>query len=116
MRPTFSGGDIVLCSRFDDLTCLEHHTLAVVVTPEEVLLKRTSPTEGGAVMVMRSDNPAYENQTISMDRVVEFWRVEMRMTRSVDDAVFKNGRRLSRLERDLSDLRVRVNNAARSNT
>ena len=114
MRPTFSGGDIVLCSKVEDMELLEHHTLAVVVTPEEVLLKRTSPTEGGDVLVLRSDNPAYQNQTVKMDRVVEFWAVEMRMTRSIDDAVFKNGRRLSRLERDLSDLRVRVNTVTQS--
>lgn len=106
MRPTFHAGDFIVCTRVKRYASLPEGTLAVVITETNLLLKRVvilGDQTGG--IILRSDNPSYEPQIIPLDDVLEIWKVEMKLTNTVDDMVYQNSQKLERMEHELDELK-----------
>ena len=77
MYPTFAPSDVVVCSLVDRWDLLRPGQCYVVVTAENVLLKRinTPITDPTATVELLSDNLSYETYSVPVEDVMQLWMV-----------------------------------------
>lgn len=114
MIPTFFPGDNVVCERLEELSGLHEGTLAVVVSREEIVIKRASYFDSAeGALILRSDNPTYKPQMIVLDDVREVWLVRARITTTLDHAVLLTNQKITKLENELSEMREQLSELRR---
>ncbi len=85
MSPTFGHRDIVVCSVVDRKELLKPWECYVVVTSENVLLKRISATitDPKGTVELHSDNPGYEPYRIPVADIMQLWMVRGYLSSSI---------------------------------
>jgi len=109
MIPTFFPGDNVVCQPLDQWKSIHEDTLAVVVSVDEIVIKRVSyfDSADGAI-ILRSDNPSYKPQMLELHEVREIWSVSARITTTLDHAVLLTNQKVGKLESDLGEVREQL--------
>ena len=85
MSPTFGSSDIVVCSLVDRWDLLKPRECYVVVTTENLLLKRINVviTDQSSTFELHSDNPGYEPYRLPVADLKELWLVRGYLSRIV---------------------------------
>ena len=64
------------------MVCLKHGAIYVSVTTGNIACKRIRNHIGRrGLIVLQSDNPAYDDQTLEPGAIIEMWLVRARLTR-----------------------------------
>lgn len=85
MYPTISEDDHLVCSQVDDANGLEDGDLTVLVTDSDIVVKRIRRDK--EVLVLESDNPKFKSYTLDLSEVREIWRVEAKVTKSLEQFI-----------------------------
>ena len=85
MSPTFGHKDIVVCSVVDRKDLLKPWECYVIVTSENLLLKRVSTviTEADETFELHSDNPGYEPYRLPVADIQQLWMVRGYLSTSI---------------------------------
>lgn len=102
MEPTINDGDFVVVEPSDNKK-IKVGGVYVLVTEKGVLLKRLYKIKENS-LILHSDNPEYQTTEIQVDELLEFWKVNGRLTGDVALKSAKDSERLSLLEERISNL------------
>ena len=84
MQPTISQGDLVITSFTERLDLIRPKHVYVVVTGEQIMVKRLrGPVKGNEPLEMLSDNRYYDPQMLPQADLKELWQVNALLTRSI---------------------------------
>lgn len=109
MIPTFFPGDNIMCQELDQWKSIHEDTLAVVVSADEIVIKRVSYFDSAeGAIILRSDNPSYKPHMLEIREVREIWSVSARITTTLDHAVLLTNQKVSKLESDLGEVREQL--------
>ena len=99
MAPTFGNRDIVVCSYVDRWHLLKPWECYVVVTAENLLLKRIGDviTDRRGTVELFSDNPGYGPYTLPVSDLVQLWQVRGYLSTAVPPRPDRNGQTMERL-------------------
>ncbi|MGI4883975.1 MAG: S24 family peptidase [Janthinobacterium lividum] len=100
MAPTFGNRDIVVCSYVDRWHLLKPWECYVVVTQENLLLKRIGDviTDRRGTVELFSDNPGYDPYTLPVSDLVQLWQVRGYLSTAVPPRPDRQGNILERLQ------------------
>ena len=100
MAPTFDNRDIVVCSYVDRWHLLKPWECYVVVTAENLLLKRIGEviTDRRGTVELFSDNPGYDPYTLPVSDLVQIWQVRGYLSTAVPSRSDRNGQTMARLQ------------------
>lgn len=100
MSPTFGNRDIVVCSYVDRWHLLKPWECYVVVTQENLLLKRIGDviTDRRGTVELFSDNPGYDPYTLPVSDLVQLWQVRGYLSTAVPPRPDRQGNILERLQ------------------
>lgn len=105
MSPTFGNRDIVICSYVDRWHLLKPWECYVVVTQENLLLKRISDviTDRRGTVELYSDNPGYDPYRLPVSDLVQLWQVRGYLSTAVPPRPDRQGHVMER-PREVSEL------------
>ncbi len=100
MTPTFGNRDIVICSFVDRWHLLKPWECYVVVTQENLLLKRIGDviTDRRGTVELFSDNPGYDPYRLPVSDLVQIWQVRGYLSTAVPPRPDRHGQLLERLQ------------------
>lgn len=106
MNPTFGNGDIVICSYVDRWHLLKPWECYVVVTHENLLLKRIGEviTDRRGTVELFSDNPGYDPYRLPVSDLVQIWQVRGYLSTAVPTRPDSRGALLERLQEVIESL------------
>ncbi|MDJ0367350.1 S24 family peptidase [Hymenobacter sp. H14-R3] len=100
MSPTFGNRDIVVCSFVERWHLLKPWECYVVVTQENLLLKRISDviTDRRGTVELFSDNPGYDPYRLPVSDLVQLWQVRGYLSTAVPPRPDRQGHVMERLQ------------------
>lgn len=100
MSPTFGHRDIVVCSYVDRWDLLKPLECYVIVTAENLLLKRVSERiiDKRGTFELHSDNSAYGSYRLPVADLLQLWQVRGYISTSVPPRPTNNGLAMERLQ------------------
>ena len=100
MSPTFGNRDIVVCSFVERWHLLKPWECYVVVTQENLLLKRISDviTDRRSTVELFSDNPGYDPYRLPVSDLVQLWQVRGFLSTAVPPRPDRHGHVMERLQ------------------
>lgn len=104
MEPTVHDQDFVVAALSGSPFAGLAGRAVVVVTTEELLLKRLTSAVPGNPLVLASDNPRYETIEVDPEDALEVWEVLGRLTRRLTPAYGEQDFRLEQLEAAYQEL------------
>ena len=106
MHPTFNNRDIVVCSYVDRWHLLKPWECYVVVTQENLLLKRIGEviTDRRGTVELYSDNPGYDAYRLPVSDLVQLWHVRGYLSTAVPTRPDNRGALLERLQEVIESL------------
>jgi len=108
MQPTILSGEIVICEEATDLLKQGNGKLAIIVSNEGLFAKRVySIPEDENILLLKSDNPAFETFTMKFDDIKEIWEIKSKIT-SIFDQRVNESERIEKLEKDLEELKKEI--------
>lgn len=110
MLPTLHPREIVVAERMDaDINKVENGALAVLVTEEGIVAKRTYVIEKGSnKLVLKSDNPDYKTYAIDFDSVMEAWLIRAKLTSIFAQDSLAYSSKLEQMESDIQSLKTQM--------
>jgi phage repressor protein C with HTH and peptisase S24 domain len=103
MELTIISQDWVVCERVQAASQLKDGAIYVIITPGNILCKRiVNQVKKRGLLLLKSDNTTYEDQTLEPDEILEMWLVRARLTkdfRSIYTTVKFLGDEMRRLEK-----------------
>jgi len=111
MVDTFLPGDRVAGRFVENLTRVTNFQVYVVITRDEICLKRCVYKVDDKIMELHWDNPAYEAyspELVPISEIREMWKIEMRIqtTIPVPNPLTK---KLNELQKELNTLKSKIN-------
>jgi hypothetical protein len=76
MEPTIQNGDYVVGRRLDRFASVSPRNVYVVVTVDDLLVKRVEVDEKAGCLVLLSDNDFYPPQRVALEDVRELWKFD----------------------------------------
>lgn len=111
MMPLIYPYDIVICQYTEDNKAIKNNTPYILVTKDEIALKRIYYPEEGNNFILKSDNNKLETCSISQEDVLEMWQVKGKITSAfLDSEWLLDMKRLEKLEADITTLKQEVKN------
>jgi phage repressor protein C with HTH and peptisase S24 domain len=108
MAPTIHDGDVLILRKAEPGRLEDNRVYVVVTESGQVLVKRVlDRTTRDAVLILKSDNPAYPAQRLSMEEVRQVWYVRRRITANLTGPASAFDR-LNELEHGLHDVNSRL--------
>lgn len=100
MSPTFGNRDIVVCSFVERWHLLKPWECYVVVTQENLLLKRISDviTDRRGTVELFSDNPGYDPYRLPVSDLVQLWQVRGFLSTAIPPRPDRQGNAMERLQ------------------
>ncbi|WP_460619960.1 S24 family peptidase [Hymenobacter ruber] len=100
MSPTFGHRDIVVCSYVDRWDLLKPWECYVIVTAENLLLKRISEriVDKRGSFELHSDNPSYDPYRLPVADLLQLWQVRGYISTSIPPRPTNNGLAMERLQ------------------
>lgn len=76
MEPNFYEGDFILCSMVppDQWQYAEDYLVHVIVTKDDIIIKRIIKEKGGNTWILHSDNKRFKQQRINVEGIEEVWK------------------------------------------
>lgn len=107
MVDTFLPGDRVAGRFVQNLTAISNYSTYIIITVDEIVLKRCVYRPDDRTMELHYDNPAYSAyspELLPLTRIREMWKIELRIQTSIP-APNKVNSRIDELERELKRLK-----------
>lgn len=106
MLPTVKEKDQLVCTRSQSIDDLEENEMIVVVTEENVVVKRVGfMNEQREQLLLKSDNPEYKIYPVALSDVREIWKVKAKITHSLEIATRESDLRIEMVEKELAELK-----------
>ncbi|TRX60535.1 LexA family transcriptional regulator [Fulvivirga sp. M361] len=109
MIPTIYPREIVVSECVEDWENIENGTLAIVITEDGIVAKRTYfYEEDRNMLILKSDNSSYKTYSINLDDVREIWTVRAKITNVFAQEQTMDAGKLETLEADLKELKAQM--------
>jgi phage repressor protein C with HTH and peptisase S24 domain len=109
MEPTIQQGSLVIGQYVQDWLTLKDDYIYIVVMQDAILIKRLlNRIEKRQHLVLKSDNPDYENKVIDMEDVRELWLLKGELRFSFKNTAKDMYLQLQHLIADVEEIKTRV--------
>lgn len=109
MRPTILPNDHIICSRLENADRFIDGSLCVIVTTEEILVKRVyKDEEYPKKVLLKSDNSSFPDATVPLKDINELWLVNAKLSTTFFPVNNDQDGRIQSLEAKLAKLEQKL--------